>query len=285
MDGVVPSVTVDSRNAAKEVVSPSVVEETMAKEKQSSLVDTTLGSFPPLPTQGTTMASNTLVVSVEFVRAISERFANTAYGFFLGKRVAYPVVANYVRNTWGKYRLVQSMFSSSTRLFSFQFSSMDGLDVMLEIGLWFIRNNTLILKKWHPDENLMKEDVGTIPVWVKLHVFHITTFNEDGLSVIANKLGTPLMLNSYTSNMWMQSWGRSSYARDMIKLRANVELKDNIVVAMTKITREGYYTCKIRVEYEWKPPRCGCCKVFSHVQEECPKNIGSGETKNLKKTS
>ncbi|GKE55019.1 hypothetical protein Tco_1490175 [Tanacetum coccineum] len=44
-----------------------------------------------------------VVVPVESVRAISERFANTAYGFFLGKRVAYPIVANYVRNTWGKY--------------------------------------------------------------------------------------------------------------------------------------------------------------------------------------
>ncbi|GJR50144.1 hypothetical protein Tco_1400665 [Tanacetum coccineum] len=40
-----------------------------------------------------------VVVSKESIRAISERFAYTAYGFFLGKRVAYPVVANYVWNT------------------------------------------------------------------------------------------------------------------------------------------------------------------------------------------
>ncbi|GKE47202.1 hypothetical protein Tco_1478460 [Tanacetum coccineum] len=37
-----------------------------------------------------------VVVPVESIRAISERFVNTTYGFFLGKRVAYPVVANYV---------------------------------------------------------------------------------------------------------------------------------------------------------------------------------------------
>ncbi|GKF98791.1 hypothetical protein Tco_0297574, partial [Tanacetum coccineum] len=69
-----------------------------------------------------------VVVPVDSVRAISERFANTTYGFFLGKKVAYPIVANYVRNTCGKYGLVRLMFSSSTGLFSFQFSSMDGLD-------------------------------------------------------------------------------------------------------------------------------------------------------------
>ncbi|GKE51252.1 hypothetical protein Tco_1486408 [Tanacetum coccineum] len=171
-DGAVPSVTVDYGNVAKEVVSPSVVDETVSKDKQSSLEDTTLGSYLPLPTQGTTTAGNT-------PRARSERFANTTYGFFLGMQVAYPVVANYVRNTWGKYGLVLSMFSSSTKLFSFQFSSMDSLDAMLENGRWFIRNNPLILRKWHPDVNLMKEDVGTILVWVKLHGVPVMAFNED----------------------------------------------------------------------------------------------------------
>nr|GEV65849.1 hypothetical protein [Tanacetum cinerariifolium] len=148
-----------------------------------------------------------VIVILDSIRAISERFVNTAYEFFLGKKVAYPVVANYVRNTWGKYRLVRSMFSSSTGLFSFQFSSIDGLDAMLENGPWFIQNNSLILKKWHPDENLLKEDVSTVSVWVKLHGVPVTAFSEDGLSVIATKLGTPLMLDSCTSDMCMQSWG------------------------------------------------------------------------------
>nr|GEX02656.1 auxilin-like protein [Tanacetum cinerariifolium] len=78
---------------------------------------------------------------------------------------------------------------------------------------------------------------------------------------------------------------RSSYARAMIEIRANVELKDNIVVDMPKITKEWNYTCNIRVEYEWKPPRCTSCKVFGHTHEDCPKNIGVGVTMNLKKTS
>ncbi|GJX69155.1 beta-caryophyllene synthase [Tanacetum coccineum] len=235
-DGVVPSV--DSRNIAKEVESPSVVDKTVEKDRQSSLMDISgLGSYPLLPTQETITTGNApgkssyanvtgklsgkklnistlftpganeidVVVSVGFIRAISDRFANTAYGFFLGKRVAYPVVANYVRNTWGKYGIARSKFSSSIGLFSFQFSSMDGLDVMLENGPWFIRNNPLILKIWHPDENLLKEDVSTIPVWVKLHGVPVTAFSDNGLSVIATKLGTPLMLDSYTSDMCMQS--------------------------------------------------------------------------------
>ncbi|GJW68948.1 hypothetical protein Tco_0123372 [Tanacetum coccineum] len=59
--------------------------------------------------------------------------------------------------------------------------------------------------------------------------------SEDGLSIIATKLGTSLMLDSYTSDLCTQSWGRSSYDRAMIKLRADEELKDTIVMAMPKL--------------------------------------------------
>ncbi|GKB91245.1 retrotransposon protein, putative, ty1-copia subclass [Tanacetum coccineum] len=261
---------------AEDVVPPFMADENVAKAKTSWFEEkTVLESYRSLPTQVTTMTGNTpgkssyanvtgkpngkklnfrtfftpgdngidVVVPGESIRAISKRFANTAYGFFLGKRVAYLVVANYVRNTWGKYGLVRSMFSSSTKLFSFQFSSMVGLDAKLENGPWFIQNNPLILKKWHSDENLLKEDVST-----------------------------PLILDSYTSDMCMQSWGRSSYARAMIELRAGLELKDNIVMAMSKIAREGHYTCNIHVEYEWKPPRCASYKIFRYIHEECLKN-------------
>nr|GEV16138.1 hypothetical protein [Tanacetum cinerariifolium] len=160
---------------AKDVVSQSVIDKRVVKKKQSSLVDisipnvknTGLRSYPPLPIHGYTPAGNThgmssyanvtgessrkalnfrtlftprgnrmyVVVLVESIRAISERFANTAYGFFLGKWVAYPVVANY-----------------------------------------------------NPDVNLLKEDVGNVLVWVKIHGVPITAFSEDGLSAIATNL-------------------------------------------------------------------------------------------------
>ncbi|GKE57671.1 reverse transcriptase domain-containing protein [Tanacetum coccineum] len=129
----------------------------------------------------------------------------------------------------------------------------DELDAMLENGPWFIRNNPFILKKWNPDVNLQKEDVGNVLVWVKLYSVSMTAFSEDGLSILATKLGTPLMLESYTSDVCTQSWGRSSYARAMIELRADEELKDTIMAAMPKLVGEGFNMCTIRIEYEWKP--------------------------------
>ncbi|GJR67118.1 putative reverse transcriptase domain-containing protein [Tanacetum coccineum] len=84
---------------------------------------------------------------------------------------------------------------------------------MLESGQWFIRNHPLILKKWNPDVNLLKEDVRNISVCVKLHGVPITAFSEDGFSSFTTKL-------------------------------------DTIVVAMPKLTGEGFDTCTIHVKYE-----------------------------------
>ncbi|GJT44308.1 hypothetical protein Tco_0953023 [Tanacetum coccineum] len=131
-----------------------------ANEENMKDVGTTLRPTPVGITFGMSSFAN--------VTAISERFSNTAFGFFWGKRMAYLIVANYV----------------------------------------------------------------------KLHGVPVTAFSEDGLSAIATILGIPLMLDSYTFDMCLQSWGRSSYARAMIELRANVELKDDHCVLSPKLTED-----------------------------------------------
>ncbi|GKF49573.1 hypothetical protein Tco_0142824, partial [Tanacetum coccineum] len=164
-------------SAVKEGVIPSVGDMMVEKENVCSLEDTTVPeSFPTLTTPITITIGNAPgkslyanITGKPSGKKVNVHTLFTPGGFFFGKKVAYPVVAKYASNTWGKYGLVCSMFSSSTGLFSFQFSSIYGLDAMLENGQWFIGNNLFILKKWHQDENLLKEDVSIVPVWVKLY--------------------------------------------------------------------------------------------------------------------
>ncbi|GJV46388.1 hypothetical protein Tco_1430924 [Tanacetum coccineum] len=47
----------------------------------------------------------------------------------------------------------------------------------------------------------------------------------------------------------------------MIKLRADVELKDTIVMTVPKLVGEGFSMCTIRIEYEWKPPSSSSCNL------------------------
>ncbi|GJY76400.1 zinc knuckle CX2CX4HX4C containing protein [Tanacetum coccineum] len=94
----------------------------------------------------------------------------------------------------------------------FKFESKVGLEAVLESGPWMI---------------------------LKLHDVPLQVFEEDGISLIATFIGKPIMLDSYTSSMCKDSWGRSSFARCLIK----------------------------------RPPRCDECKIFGHVHDHCPKKM------------
>ncbi|GKA85885.1 zinc knuckle CX2CX4HX4C containing protein [Tanacetum coccineum] len=152
------------------------------------------------------------------VEKVSTRFEHTLYGYFIGKRMAFPVVEYYARNNWAKHGLKRIMMNSKG-FFFFKFDSRAGLEAVLEGGPWLIRKSPIILKKWSMDTRLLKEELTRIPIWVKLHDVPIQVFEEDGISLIATFIGKPVMLDSYTSSMCNDSWGRSSFARCLIESR------------------------------------------------------------------
>nr|GEU86502.1 hypothetical protein [Tanacetum cinerariifolium] len=76
-----------------------------------------------------------VAISIKLVLEVKERFENSVYGVFQGKRV--------VSNT--------------------------SMEAMLENGLWLICNVSLIPRKWSPMANVSKGDLKSVPVWVKLH--------------------------------------------------------------------------------------------------------------------
>ncbi|GJS65119.1 zinc knuckle CX2CX4HX4C containing protein [Tanacetum coccineum] len=81
------------------------------------------------------------------VEKVSTRFEHTLYGYFIGKRMAFPVVEYYARNNWAKHGLKRIMMNSKG-FFFFKFDSRAGLEAVLEGGPWLIRKSPIILKKW-----------------------------------------------------------------------------------------------------------------------------------------
>ncbi|GKA57467.1 zinc knuckle CX2CX4HX4C containing protein [Tanacetum coccineum] len=78
-----------------------------------------------------------LVIPLEAVEKVGTNFANTLYGYFIGKRLAYHLVENYVKNTWAKFGLKRVKLQNG--FFFFQFSSREGMEQVLESGPWLIR--------------------------------------------------------------------------------------------------------------------------------------------------
>ncbi|GJR35153.1 zinc knuckle CX2CX4HX4C containing protein [Tanacetum coccineum] len=96
------------------------------------------------------------------VEEVSARFNNTLYGYFIGKRLAFKLVENYVKNTWAKYGLKRVQLHDD--FFLFQFENKDGMDKVLENGPWLIRTVPLILNVWSPNTDLKKAEVKKAPV-------------------------------------------------------------------------------------------------------------------------
>nr|GEW61414.1 zinc knuckle CX2CX4HX4C [Tanacetum cinerariifolium] len=83
------------------------------------------------------------------------------------------------------------------------------------------------------------------------------------------------MLDSYTSSMCNEPWGRSSFARCLIKVNLEADLVDVVTIGVPSLSRDGFTKETIRVEYEWRPPRCDISKIFGYVHDHCPKKVTS----------
>ncbi|GJV30269.1 retrovirus-related pol polyprotein from transposon 17.6 [Tanacetum coccineum] len=210
-----------------------------------------------------------VTIPIEAVKAVNARFVNTLYGYFIGDRLAFPLVENYVKNTWAKYGLKRIQLHEE--FFLFQFDTREVMEVFLENGPWLIRRVPLILNEWTSNTILKKDEIKHVPVWVKMHHVPIVAYSDVGLSLISTQIGRPLMLDSYTSNMCLHSWGRSTYARVLIEISADVDPMDSLVIAIPRCDKEGHTFATIDIEYEWTPPRCASCKIFDHVSDKCPK--------------
>ncbi|GJX94484.1 zinc knuckle CX2CX4HX4C containing protein [Tanacetum coccineum] len=150
-----------------------------------------------------------------------------------------------------------------------------GLEAVLESGPWMIRQTPIILKKWSMSTSLQKEELTRIPTWVKLHDVLLQVFEEDGISLIGTFIGKPIMLDSYTSSMCKDLWGRSSFARCLIEVNLEADLVDVITIGIPSLTGDDFTKETICVEYEWRPPRCDECKIFDHVHDHCLKKVVS----------
>ncbi|GJR30162.1 integrase, catalytic region, zinc finger, CCHC-type containing protein [Tanacetum coccineum] len=237
----------------------SIVQSVDIQDKPSSYVGASEGSKPEpskLKANFRSLFLENLFEGANFsiprkvVETVSTRFVNTLNGYFISKRIAFPVVEYYVRNNWGKYGLTRIMMNSKG-FFFFQFETSKGLEDVLENRPWMIRNSPIILKKWTMNSRLCKEELTRIP---------------------------PIMFDSYTSSMCIESWGRSSFARCLIEINANDVLKESLTMGVPLINELVFTIEIVSIEYEWKPPCCDLCKIFGHVLDHFPKKVSVPST-------
>ncbi|GKG34031.1 hypothetical protein Tco_0434190, partial [Tanacetum coccineum] len=58
-------------------------------------------------------------------------------------------------------------------------------------------------------------------------------------------------------------------------VNSEADLVDVVTIGIFSLTGDGFTKETIRIEYEWRPPRCDICKKFGHVHDYCPIKVVS----------
>ncbi|GJZ70700.1 reverse transcriptase domain-containing protein [Tanacetum coccineum] len=142
-----------------------------------------------------------IVLPRDVIEKVKSKYENTLMGYFIGKSVTFPVVQNYVNNTWGKFE-IQKLMRNDDGIFLFKFTD-----------------------KTTPNLPLKKDEVTKAPVWVKMQKVPLVAYSKDGLSLIATQIGKPLMLDAFTYmlnvevTMAVPNEDGFGYTREVIKVK------------------------------------------------------------------
>nr|GFA77663.1 hypothetical protein [Tanacetum cinerariifolium] len=93
---------------------------------------------------------------------VKDRYENSIVGFFLGKDPSFPVVQQYVSNTWRKFGF-ERITRNDDGVYLFKFMTKSGRDQVIEKGPWMIHKSPIILSKWSPNVSLKRGEVTKVP--------------------------------------------------------------------------------------------------------------------------
>nr|GEU65978.1 hypothetical protein [Tanacetum cinerariifolium] len=62
-------------------------------------------------------------------------------------------------------------------------------------------------------------------------------------------------------------------------------VQHTLVISVPKAVGNGVTPHTIKVEYEWKPPKCNTCMVFGHDDAQCPIKHAMADVRKLEGTS
>ncbi|GJW79940.1 nucleotide-binding alpha-beta plait domain-containing protein [Tanacetum coccineum] len=89
-----------------------------------------------------------------------------------------------------------------------------------------------VVQNYTPNLPLKKDEVTKVHVWVKMHKVPLVSYSEDSLSLISTQIGKPLMLDAFTCLMCVESLGRISFARALVKICSDSELKREVTMVV-----------------------------------------------------
>ncbi|GJV48855.1 RNA-directed DNA polymerase, eukaryota, reverse transcriptase zinc-binding domain protein [Tanacetum coccineum] len=204
----------------------------------------------------------------------SKKWGLTVVGHFVGFKMSYREIVGHLKRMWRPYQLDEIIMNEGG-LYFFKSKSEDGLQTCIENGPWLVDQKPLFVYRWVAGICLNKPEATRLPLWVKIFNVPLEAWNVEGISRIASRIGTPIIMDKLTTAMCQKGYGRASFARVLIEVDAAKGIVDTVEIWYRGLNRK----MELKVDYAWQPPMCSYCCVFGHSFKSCNSRTLSKEEK------
>ncbi|XP_060178153.1 uncharacterized protein LOC132608098 [Lycium barbarum] len=155
-----------------------------------------------------------------------------------------------------------------------RFDTAIGKNDVLQAGIYHFDSKPFIVKAWNSDMDFSREELYTVPIWIKLPGLDFKYWSPKGLSKIGSLIGKPLTVDKNIERKI-----GLNFARLMVEVGMDSILPDTV----TFINERG---CLIeqKVSYEWKPTLCKLCKKYGHSEDVCRKKVAPKPVQHIEQT-
>lgn len=136
-------------------------------------------------------------IDVDDLTSETEYWQHFIVCYVLGAHSPFAVLNKYIPRIWGKHGINKvSMMKNGIVMMSFD--NEVGKNDVIQGGIYSFDNKPLIVKVWTPDMEFSREELQSVPIWIKLACLDLKYWSARGLSKIGSLVGKPLMVDKYT---------------------------------------------------------------------------------------
>ncbi|XP_060201887.1 uncharacterized protein LOC132630314 [Lycium barbarum] len=172
---------------------------------------------------------------------------------------------------WGKIG-INKVAMMKNGIILIRFDSEEGKNEAVQAGVYHFDNKPFIVKAWSPDMEFTREELQSVPIWIKLPGLDFKYWSPRGLSKIGSLIRKPLMVDKQTERKV-----RLNFARLLVEVKIGEELPDEVLFRNEKRT-----VVTQRVTYDWRPSICTHCQNMdlrvTGVGGTKSKNCNNGST-------
>ncbi|KAL0724385.1 hypothetical protein Bca4012_038984 [Brassica carinata] len=181
-------------------------------------------------------------------------------GRFLDKAPHIAKVHAIVNKIWAlsdKTQMIDVYEINSTTM-KFKISNPVTRNRIIKRAMWNIAEIPVVMAKWSPLTEDIKQETHSIPLWVHLRNVPMDMFSWNGLSFVSSPVGVPVRLHPETEQCLNLK---------VAKIFVKVDLSKEVPKSMN-FTIKGKETL-VEYSYPWLPLKCTNCAKWGHLARVC----------------